>query len=103
MSIIRGRVKRYYDDKKFGFIAGSDGKDVFVHFSHINVTGYKKLIDGQMVDYEVVQGNKGLEARNVTVIEAPRPQAAHAQRNQAIEHDTEDKGYWVKKGAEIEK
>ena len=60
-----GTVKWFKDDKGYGFITGDDGQDVFVHFSAIQMEGYKSLQEGQKVTYEVQQGQKGLQAVNV--------------------------------------
>ena len=60
-----GVVKFFNDQKGFGFIKREDGDDLFVHFSHIAGTGFKKLVEGQAVEFEVAQGRKGLEATNV--------------------------------------
>jgi CspA family cold shock protein len=60
-----GTVKWFKDDKGYGFITGDDGQDVFVHFSAIQMEGYKSLAEGQKVAYEVQQGQKGLQAVNV--------------------------------------
>ena len=61
-----GTVKWFNDDKGFGFIAPSDGsKDVFVHHSAIQGSGFKSLAEGQAVSYNVEQGQKGPSATNV--------------------------------------
>jgi CspA family cold shock protein len=61
-----GTVKWFNDAKGYGFITPDDGsKDVFVHFNAIQSSGFKKLEEGQKVEYEVVQGPKGLNAENV--------------------------------------
>jgi CspA family cold shock protein len=61
-----GTVKWFNAEKGFGFIAQDDGgADVFVHFSAITGEGYKELREGQKVDYEVTQGQKGPQAQNV--------------------------------------
>lgn len=66
---MQGTVKWFKAKKGFGFITAEDGKDVFVHFSAItNVEGYKTLDDGQAVEFDVVQGEKGPQAANVVVI-----------------------------------
>jgi len=64
--IIEGTVKWFNDEKGFGFIEQESGKDVFVHHSAINGTGRKTLYEGQKVTMEVTQGQKGLQAENVT-------------------------------------
>jgi cold shock protein len=64
-----GTVKWFNADKGYGFIAQSEGgDDVFVHFSAIQGEGYKSLDEGTTVEYEVEQGPKGPQARNVTPI-----------------------------------
>ena len=60
-----GTVKWFNDDKGFGFITGSNDKDVFVHFSSIKTDGFKSLEEGQKVSYDVEQGNRGPQATNV--------------------------------------
>ncbi|MEO8514751.1 MAG: cold-shock protein [Ignavibacteria bacterium] len=62
----KGKVKWFNADKGFGFITGNDGKDVFVHFKSIIGDGYRSLEDGQDVEYEVEETDKGLQARNVS-------------------------------------
>jgi CspA family cold shock protein len=58
-------VKFFNDEKGFGFISREDGDDVFVHFSNIEGTGRRSLVTGQQVDFELGQGQKGVEAHNV--------------------------------------
>ncbi len=60
-----GTVKWFKDDKGYGFITGEDGEDVFVHFSEIQMEGFKSLREGQAVSYEVTQAPKGPQAQNV--------------------------------------
>ncbi len=61
-----GKVKWFDDAKGYGFIEQEDGPDVFVHFSAINMPGFKTLREGQAVQFEVEQGPKGPQAKNVT-------------------------------------
>lgn len=60
-----GTVKWFNSEKGFGFIEVEGGNDVFVHFSAIVGDGYKSLDEGQRVEFNVVQGNRGLQAENV--------------------------------------
>lgn len=62
----RGRVKWFNAEKGFGFIERDGQNDVFVHFSAINMDGYKTLEEGSEVMFEVVEGAKGPQASNVT-------------------------------------
>ena len=61
-----GKVKWFYAKKVYGFICDEDGADVFVHFSALNMEGFKVLEEGDTVEYEVVDGEKGPQAANVT-------------------------------------
>ena len=65
---MRGTVKFFNAEKGYGFIARDGGKDVFVHFSNIQGEGYKTLVEGQTVEFDVGQGRKGEEAQNVVVV-----------------------------------
>ncbi|WP_372778539.1 cold-shock protein [Litorivivens sp.] len=68
MSKTTGQVKWFNETKGFGFLEQDGGKDVFVHFSAIQGSGFKTLAEGQRVEFEVVQGDKGPQAANVMVI-----------------------------------
>ena len=60
-----GKVKWFNAEKGYGFIEREDGGDVFVHFSAIQGEGFKTLDEGQKVTYDLVQGNRGMQAANV--------------------------------------
>ena len=62
----QGVVKWFNAKKGYGFISDAEGKDVFVHFSALNMEGFKELKDGETVEFEVIQGDKGPQAANVT-------------------------------------
>lgn len=63
---MQGKVKWFNADKGFGFIEREGGDDVFVHFSAIRMEGYKTLEEGQLVEFDIVQGDRGPQAANVT-------------------------------------
>ncbi len=63
--MLSGTVKWFDSKKGFGFIVNAEGKDVFVHFSSIEGEGFRALKDGEQVEYEETQGNKGLMAKTV--------------------------------------
>ncbi|WP_185959634.1 cold shock domain-containing protein [Lentibacillus cibarius] len=65
--MMTGTVKWFNAEKGFGFIEREEGNDVFVHFSAINQEGFKTLEDGQNVEFEIVEGNRGPQAANVSV------------------------------------
>ena len=60
-----GKVKWFDPKKGYGFIVGDQGQDVFVHYTSIIGNGFRALKDGETVDYELVKGDKGFQARNV--------------------------------------
>ena len=64
--MLRGKVKWFNESKGYGFIERDDGEDVFVHFSAIKADGYKTLQEGEDVEFEVANGDKGIHADNVT-------------------------------------
>ncbi len=61
-----GKVKWFNSEKGFGFIEREEGDDVFVHFSAIQTEGFKTLEEGQEVEFEIVEGDRGPQAANVT-------------------------------------
>jgi len=64
-----GSIKWFDAKKGFGFITSPNGGDIFVHYSAIQSKGYRVLKDGQKVEFEVIQGPKGLEAKNLEIVE----------------------------------
>jgi CspA family cold shock protein len=64
----KGQVKWFDEGKGFGFIEREDGPDVFVHFSSIQGEGFKTLAEGQAVEFEIVEDEKGLKAVNVVMV-----------------------------------
>jgi len=66
--MVRGKVKWFNNQKGYGFLLPEDGKDVFVHYSVVQGDGYKTLNAGEEVEFEIIQGEKGEQARNVVKI-----------------------------------
>lgn len=64
----KGTVKWFNNQKGYGFLSDEAGNDVFVHYSGLNMEGFKSLEEGQAVEFEVTQGAKGPQAVNVTTI-----------------------------------
>jgi CspA family cold shock protein len=65
---MRGTVKWFNAVKGYGFIGQENGDDVFVHFSAIQMDGYRKLEEGMQVEFSLESGPKGLQAANVTIV-----------------------------------
>ncbi|CED93621.1 MULTISPECIES: cold-shock protein [Romboutsia] len=63
-----GIVKWFNSEKGFGFISVEGGDDVFAHFSAINVDGFKTLEEGQKVSFDIVEGARGPQAANITIL-----------------------------------
>ncbi len=64
---MKGKVKWFNNQKGYGFISDEEsGQDIFVHYSGLNMEGFKSLDEGQEVEYDIVQGEKGPQATNVT-------------------------------------
>ena len=61
----KGTVKWFNNQKGYGFITDENGRDVFVHYSGLNMEGFKTLDEGQAVEYDVIEGEKGPQAVNV--------------------------------------
>jgi len=73
-----GKVKWFDSKKGYGFVIGDQGQDVFVHYSSIEGEGFRALKDGEVVDYELVESEKGLQARKVQRIQSS-PSVSSAQ------------------------
>ncbi|RKY23990.1 MAG: cold-shock protein [Planctomycetota bacterium] len=71
-----GKVKWFNPKKGYGFIATEDGRDIFVHYASITGDGYKTLAEGDTVSFDIVEGEKGLRAENVSHKSASRSQTA---------------------------
>ncbi len=65
---MKGTVKWFNGEKGFGFITTEDGKDVFAHFSQIQKDGFKTLEEGQAVEFDVVEKEKGPQAENIVTL-----------------------------------
>lgn len=65
---VRGKVKWFNDAKGYGFIARQGGPDVFVHHSAIRMEGFRTLKEDQEVEFEIVEGAKGLQPQNVVIL-----------------------------------
>ena len=91
-----GTVKWFSAPKGYGFIGRNDGEeDVFVHFSAIQMEGYKRLKEGQQVEFSIEDGPKGLQAANVILASESPEQAAHlevleSETKEAVEETTEE-------------
>jgi CspA family cold shock protein len=74
-----GKVKWFDPKKGYGFIIGEAGQDVFVHYTSIEGDGFRALKDGETVDYELTEGDKGLQAKNVVRLSPQSPAGESAQ------------------------
>ena len=68
--VMVGKVKWFNDMKGYGFIEHTDGKDIFVHYSSIQLDGYKTLSEGDLVHYDIAETDKGLKAKRVLKVNA---------------------------------
>jgi CspA family cold shock protein len=83
-----GTVKWFNDSKGYGFLERDGGGDVFVHFSAIQGSGHRTLVEGQRVEFAVVQGDRGPQADQV-IATSPGPQAAAQEQAEVIEGERE--------------
>jgi CspA family cold shock protein len=79
----KATVKWFDPRKGFGFVVNSKGRDVFVHYTGINGDGYRCLREGQIVEYEEFESEKGLQGRDVRILEARPARKARQQRADA--------------------
>ena len=86
----RSRVKWFDPKKGFGFIEGPSGHDVFVHFSQIRGEGFRSLKDGEEVEYELVEGDKGMQAQDVQRVGGDDADGADADGGDADGGDADD-------------
>ena len=84
--LMRGTVKWFNDAKGFGFIEHTSGKDIFVHYSIIQSEGFKTLKDGEEVEYELNEGQKGLHA--LRVLRSPEAEALSKMEHKAKSEKT---------------
>ena len=68
ITVVRGRVKWFNNEKGYGFIEYPNKEDIFVHYSAINQVGYKTLMEGQCVEFTLLDTSKGYQATNVSVV-----------------------------------
>ncbi|MBS3972400.1 MAG: cold shock domain-containing protein [Erysipelotrichaceae bacterium] len=62
---MQGKVKKFNKEKGFGFIKLEDDRDVFFHYSQLNMDGFKTIEEGALVEFELVNGDRGLQAQNI--------------------------------------
>ena len=79
-----GNVKWFNPRKGYGFIANKDGPDIFVHYASISGEGYKTLVEGDEVSFDIVEGEKGLRAENVVPKSSSKSQATPAAKSKAV-------------------
>lgn len=65
---VKSKIKWFNNEKGYGFIENSNGEDIFVHYSEINMDGYKTLKEGNYVKFDLINTPKGLQARNVSTL-----------------------------------
>ena len=68
LEVMVGRVKWFNNDKGYGFIDFKENEDIFVHYSAIDIEGYKTLSEGQLVEFKLIETSKGYQAINVRLV-----------------------------------
>jgi len=76
-----GKVKWFNPRKGYGFIATEDGKDIFVHYASISGQGYRTLVEGDSVSFDIVEGEKGLRAENVIQLSEAKSKSAPRKKS----------------------
>jgi len=76
-----GKVKWFNPRKGYGFIATEDGKDIFVHYASISGQGYRTLVEGDSVSFDIVEGEKGLRAENVVQLSEAKSESAPEKKS----------------------
>jgi len=85
---MQGRIKWFDPRKGYGFIERDEAEDVFVHYSAINMEGFKTIEDGELVEFEVVETDRGPQAEKVTRVEmGTEPSAGETTPDQATEEE----------------
>ena len=69
---MKGKVKRFNKNKGYGFITNEEGQDAFFHFSQLKMEGYKTVDIGADVEFDLVEGERGLQAQNIEVVKKPQ-------------------------------
>lgn len=65
---MQGKVKRFNKNKGFGFLLSEEGTDVFFHYSELVMDGFKTVDEGALVEFDLTEGDRGLQARNIKVV-----------------------------------
>jgi len=87
---MQGKIKWFDPRKGYGFIEQDDAEDVFVHYSEINMEGFKTLEDGDLVEFEIVQTDRGPQAENVTRLDIDTGQSAEQPASGPETEDEDD-------------
>ena len=93
---LQGRIKWFDGRKGYGFIEQDAGEDVFIHYSAITMEGFKTLNDGELVEFEIAESERGPQAENVTRVGGPPEEAAEESTAQEQEEQEpeQDEGGW---------
>ena len=67
--MFKGTVKWFNNQKGYGFIQDEDGKDIFVHYTGLDMEGFRSLDEGNKVEFDIVEGEKGLQASHVVIVQ----------------------------------